>query len=223
MSRGRHNRWMIARLGDAGLATDRRNRSAGPVRCVLQAVGVSDLSVALAGGAIGSAITIVAGQLARARLAWAEVEVHDEQAAECNEQLFVWVDDRTRELVIEMRDTTEQFNARGAVHSSLHANALTEAKARALHEYRDQEWRIRLRLSEIGAAEEGWHLAWRKLRRRPTPALTATDAVEPFLARWREPVCRHESQAGDAGAPVFDRTTRTEADALGELPGLPLT
>ena len=28
---------------------------------------------------------------------------------------------------------------------------------------------------------------------------------------------------GDAGAPVFNRTTRTEADALGELPGLPLT
>ena len=27
-----------------------------------------------------------------------------------------------------MRDTTEQFNARGAFHSSLHANALTETK-----------------------------------------------------------------------------------------------
>jgi hypothetical protein len=183
---------------------------------------VSDLVAALAGGAIGATITIVAGQFAQARVAWSEICVHDSLAAEANEQLFVWVDDRTRGLVTEMRDLTDEFNARGAFHSSLHAQALAEAKARALHEYRDQEWRTRTRLSELAAAEGGWHLAWRMLRGRPAPTLRVTSTVEPFLQRWRESVRRHESQP-DTGAPVFDRTRRTTEDALRELPGLPLT
>lgn len=61
------------------------------------------------------------------------------------------------------------------------------------------------------------------MAKAPAPSDAGADAVEPFLTPWREPVRRDESQAGDAGAPVFDRATRTKADALGELPGLPPT
>jgi hypothetical protein len=170
---------------------------------------VSDLGTALVGGAIGSAITIVAGQFARARVAWSEITVHDSLAAEANEQLFVWVDDRTRGLVTEMRDLTEQFNARGAFHSSLHAQAMAEARARALHEYRDQEWRARMRLFELAAAEGGWHLAWRTLRGRSAPALTATDTVEPFPQRCAS------RYAGMSRGPTLARLCST---ARGEQP-----
>lgn len=60
---------------------------------------------------------------------------------------MAWVDDRTVRLVREMHTITEELSARGAFHSSLHATALLDAKAQALREFRDQEWKARMRLA----------------------------------------------------------------------------
>ena len=96
------------------------------------------------------------------------------------------------------------------------------AKADALHEYRDEEWRARLDLARLRASEGTWHRVWRELRGRSAPSLTAPSEVEAFLDRWREPVTRHGSVPIDA-VQVLDRTRRTAADALAELSSLNLT
>jgi hypothetical protein len=95
------------------------------------------------------------------------------------------------------------------------------AKARALHQFRDEAEVAIIDLMQLRAKEGAWHSLWRALRRRPTPSLTATDEVEPFLERWREPVARH----GDDASPIapIDRTRRTFDEALAELPRLDLT
>lgn len=61
---------------------------------------------------------------------------------------------------------------------------------------------------------------WRFWRRTMSPQVTldTLDAVEPFLARWREPVTRHGGKVA-----VFDRTCRNHSDAIAELPSLRLT
>jgi len=183
---------------------------------------MSDLAIALIGGAIGSVATAGLAQLGRARAACRQIALNDIEAAERNAQLVVWVDDRTRQLMIEMSAITDECAARGIPESGIHGGNLKMAKEQALHEYRDEEWRARLDLFHVRAREGGWHTAWRWMRRRPTPALTARAEIAPFLERWREPVTRH-APGEHAGAKVRDRTTRTTAEALAELPGLPLT
>lgn len=181
---------------------------------------MSDLTIALAGGSVGYVLGAVVGQGARARAAWSEVTLHDEQAADLNRQLVAWVDDRTRELVAELQAVAEEHNRRGTFNSSMHSADLAEAKALALQQYRDQAWRAELDLAAVRASEGPWHRLWRRLRRKPAPTLTADETVQPFLDRWREPVTRHAT--GEPGA-VYDRTRRTLEHALAELPGLSLT
>jgi hypothetical protein len=183
---------------------------------------MSDLTIALAGGAIGSAVTAGLTQLATARAAWSEVGLHDDEARERNVQLLVWVDDRTRALVQEMERCTNSYAASGQLYSGVHGQGLANAKAEALHQFRDEEWRARLDLAHLRTSEGPWHLLWRTLRRRPAPSVTVAEQVEPFLARWREPVSRHGSTPDDAVVPL-DRTTRAVRDALEELPNLKLT
>lgn len=182
---------------------------------------MSDLGVALAGGAVGSILTATIAQIGKIRLAWAEVALHDAEAEERNRQLVAWVDDETLKLVREMALVTQDHNARGTLYSSLHGGDLADRKAGALHRYRDQEWRAQLFLSELQASEGSWHLLARMLRRRRLPKVARAE-VEPFLDRWRAPVTRHSPQGSDA-ARVLDRTTRTTGHALAELPNLPLT
>lgn len=114
---------------------------------------MSDLGVALAGGAVGSVLTATLTQIGRIRLAWAEVALHDAEAEERNRQLVAWVDDETLKLVREMAVVTQDHNARGVLYSSLHGGDLADRKAGALHRYRDQEWRAQLFLSELQASE----------------------------------------------------------------------
>jgi hypothetical protein len=194
------------------------------VRCKCHPFGVADLGVALAGGAVGAVIAGASAQAARARAAWSDVSLHDEEARERNAQLAAWVDDRTQNLVREMARRTGEFNSKGLLYSGGHGVALASAKADALHEYRDEEWRTRLDLARLRATEGPWHRWWRWLRRREAPRLT-TDThaeIEWFLGRWREAVTRHGSAPADAVVP-FDRTQRTTAEAIAELPTLKLT
>jgi hypothetical protein len=156
------------------------------------------------------------------------VTLHDQEAAERNARLIVWADDRTRALLIEMDRCSAELVGRGLHYSGAHGSELAHLKARALHDYRDEHARAKLDLSRLRAREGAWHWLWRTLRRRPAPRLTAETLgdVERFLERWREPVTRHQSgrQSGaEPGARPLDRTRRTTADALAELPSLKLT
>jgi hypothetical protein len=182
---------------------------------------MSDLGVAVAGGAVGSVLTATLTQIGKIRLAWAEVALHDAEAEERNQQLVAWVDDETLKLVREMALVTQDHSARGVLYSSLHGGDLADCKAGALRRYRDQEWRAQLFLSELEASEGTRHLLVRMLRRRRLPKVARAE-VEPFLERWRAPVTRHSPQEPNA-ARVLDWTTRTTADALAALPKLPLT
>lgn len=184
-------------------------------------VYVSSVVVAIGSGAIGSVIGLVSAQSGRIASARSEVEEHDIKARERNEQLMIWVDDETQNLVRELHEANQAAAARNAFHSSVHRADLAARKAGALHRYRDEEWQARFDISALVFLEGFWHKVWRTVLRRPAPTLSAADAVTPFLARWREPITTG-GQPGDVPAPVFDRTTRTQQDALQELPGLPL-
>jgi hypothetical protein len=178
------------------------------------------MTVALAGGAIGSVITAGLTQVGRARIAWSEVTLHDHQATERNDQLVAYADDETEKLVRELSTVAQDHSARNTLQSSKCVADLAERKAGALHRYRDEEWRLRIELAALNAQEGGWHVAFRWLRRRRSGlALTARMKVEPFLERWREPIDRY----GLDPVEVFDLTTRTLADAVKVLPSLPLT
>lgn len=181
----------------------------------------NELLIGLAGGAIGAVLAAAFAQAGRAWTAFGEVTLHDEEAAERNRRLVTWADDRTRVVIIEMDRRTQDLSGRGLLYSGIHGAAVAEAKADALHEYRDQEEQAKIDLARLRAKEAAWHFVWRRLRGRPAPSLTAREQVEPFLERWREPVTRHGSGAGDSVTPL-DRTTRTRDDALAELPDLKL-
>ena len=180
----------------------------------------NNLLIGLAGGAIGAVVAAGFAQTGRAWLAWGEVTLHDQEALDRNRRLQIWVDDRSRELVRELNQCTNRFASEGQLYSGVHGVAAANAKAQALHEYRDESERAAIDLARLRAMEGAWHELWRKLRRRPAPTLVAAATVEPFLARWREPVSRH----GDEANPIvpFDRTRRTFEDALAELPELNL-
>ncbi|HEY0392644.1 MAG TPA: hypothetical protein VGC63_13135 [Solirubrobacterales bacterium] len=178
----------------------------------------SDLLIGLAGGAIGAVVAGAFVQAGRAWLAWGEVTLHDFEASERNRRLRIWVDDRTRELAQEISGISNRLASDGLLYSGAHGAAVTGAKAKALHQYRDEEEATTIDLMTLRASEGAWHSFWRVLRRRGAPTLTAGAEVEPFLDRWREPVSRHGS---DAVTPL-DRTRRTFDDALAELPRLDL-
>jgi hypothetical protein len=122
-------------------------------------------------------------------------------------------------LAQEMNGHTNTLSSQGQFYSGAHGGAVAGAKAKALHEYRDEAEGAGIDLARLRAREGAWHSLWRVLRRRPAPRLTAETEIEPFLERWREPVTRH----GDSN-PItpIDRTRRTFEDALAELPRLKL-
>jgi hypothetical protein len=180
---------------------------------------VSGLTTALSGGAIGAGLIFGGTQYGRMQLAWVEVTLHDQVAHERNEQLVGFVVDETQELVEGLKLITEEFNSRGQLASSLCGAALAKRKSDALQRYHDHEWHARLDLARLKAAEGSWHFLFRRVRhRRNGLDLTARGTVEPFLARWREPIARH----GLEPVAIFDPTTRSTADALAALPGLEL-
>jgi hypothetical protein len=178
----------------------------------------NELLIGLAGGAIGSVLAFLFAQGGRAASARSEIDFHSQQARIRNDQLVVWVDDRTQALEVEMRGFTNRKAEDGQLYSGSHGSGLAHLKEQALHEYRDERWRAEIDIAQIQSQESGWHSFWRFIRRKPRPRITVDDAVGPFLDRWREPVTRHQ---GDPIA-VLDRTTRSSEDAQHELAALKL-
>jgi hypothetical protein len=174
---------------------------------------------AIGSGAVGAVVAAALLQLGRACAAWRDIPVTDAKVRERTDQLFVWVDDRTQLLARELSGITEEANRSCRLESSVHARTRADAKALALHQYRDREWQAGLDIAELLATEGAWHRLWRVLRRRKAPTLSPS-VVAPFLGRWREPA---KVPGSGITADVLDRTKRTEADALAELDKLTLT
>jgi hypothetical protein len=97
------------------------------------------------------------------------------------------------------------------LYSGAHGRALAHAKARALHQFRDEEWNARLDLARIRAREGGWHSFWRSYRRSKAPDLTEDtyDKVAPFLASPRHRRCRVVVTASET---AVDRVLHRLAD-----------
>jgi len=169
--------------------------------------------VAIAGGAIGTVVLIVVTGGSRFLRARWEIAEHDRLVAEHDEDLASWVSDRTLNLRREIAQTTEDLNKENLFYSSTHAKALSLAKERALHAYRDELRRVRRALHAMRDAERGSHTYWRRRLGRPFPDLRAPSRAEPVLDAWRASVTRH----GGSAASVLDPTRIDLNETLAEL------
>jgi hypothetical protein len=192
--------------------------------------GDSGLVPAVVGGAIGVTITA----LARGLGIPSDARTHDAAIADQDEALRTWVADRhyrvgkdcravRANVVPDPGDRAKDGTPEDSFHAVAAATYQDQARqadieiaalrGAALHEYRDQERRIRLERASILAAE-GWpHRLWRRISGSPPRELcTPTEAI-PILDSWRR-----QSQMS-SGRPVWpdDATKRTLAGAISEL------
>ena len=165
------------------------------------------LGVALAGGSIGTALTLIA-------TVPAQVKHHDRQVRDLDDDLGQYVSDDMVRLERALKGHETIMAAEGQLDSGAFVRGVAGFKEEALHLYRDQE-----RAAERGRAalrdEEGLrHRVWRRLTRRgPLPALTAPVQAKPLLDLWREPVCRDGTEH-----PVSDPTKRPLSWAVERYP-----
>lgn len=173
---------------------------------------MSDLVIALAGGAVGSLFTASASMARRFASVPSDVARNDFDAAERNDDLETWVADSHRELLADLQDRAGQAIRAGVQRGGTIPAATVKVKAIWLHRYRDQERQARRDLFAIRCREDWTHRAYRRLRRRPAPSLTATKRVAPVPDEWR----RGPTHATDE-VRVPDATRRTIDDTLREL------
>ena len=177
---------------------------------------MSGAATALAGGAVGSAITLVAGLFVRASAVPREVVADDRMAAERDADLEQWVSDETLALRRRLHAVRGELNADGLLSSSEYPHRIGLAKERSLHAYRDQQRQEERDVARI-FDREGWlHGGWRKLRRRPRYELRAPVRVEHALDVWRLPATRYLKPGGEAH-PIEDPTARTLEQTLATL------
>src|SRR4051794_23295727 len=110
---------------------------------------------ALAGGAIGSLITLGATAGVRVAAARREIETNDRLVAQLNDDLEQWVIDDTARLRQELRGLRNDLNKRNLFYSGEYAFGLGAAKGRALQAYRDQE-RLAIRQAAAIRERETW-------------------------------------------------------------------
>jgi hypothetical protein len=94
--------------------------------------------------------------------------------------------------------------------------AIADARALALHEYRDQERLTKIDRLQV-LASEGWaHRAYRKLplfRHHPIPVLTTPDRAVPVLNAWR----KQSSMSSSRPTWPDDATKRTLEHAIANV------
>lgn len=166
----------------------------------------SDFYIALAGGSVGALLTAAIGFGGRLTAVPAEIKQNDLDAASRNEDLETWVADRHFSLIAERRGIRNRMAAEGQGTTGALGNALAYPKQMALHEYRDEERRVRREIEAIAGRENWLHSVWRKRTGNPRPSLTAADRAHPVLQSWRSLV--FEPPGGPA-TPVADATKRT--------------
>jgi hypothetical protein len=149
-----------------------------------------------------------------------EIADHDRSVDERDEDLESWVSDRSMVLRRELRKITEWHNGedeqgrpRNLHYSGAHAEALAQAKERALHEYRDQERQALRDVAKLHEGEGRFHAFWRRQKRIGPPELTAHHRVQPALDYWRFSITRH----GDPPVEVRDPTKETLQTTITEI------
>jgi hypothetical protein len=178
----------------------------------------SDFLIALAGGAVGTALTFLAGAGARVRAIPGECRAHERAVRERDEDLEQWVTDEHVRLKRELKEIRAALSARNIFYSGQHTLEVSLAKERALQAYRDQE---RQATRDVAAVREreGWlHATSRSLsfRAERSLELRAPERVAPVLDAWRLPATRH-LQPNETPFPINDPTRRTISDTLIEV------
>lgn len=189
----------------------------------------ADVLTALLGGAVGVALTAAA----RAIGIPFDLRRHNAAVADRDDQLATWVADRDRMLEEEcqairievmpgkvrpdpgaLATPEEQFKLAGYIEWLTSARAadqnVADARAHALHQYRDEARRAHLDVATT-LATEGWaHHVWRWLSRNPSPVLCTPDNASAVLDSWRQPT----NLNGEKAITPEDATRRTLDDAI---------
>ena len=126
---------------------------------------MSSILTAILGGAIG----FLLGALARALGIPGEVRAHDATIADRDEALATWVADRDHALRRECIKLRKALPEVGSMEHHIHHHAaadtdeaIADAKAQAIHTYRDEARRARLDVATTLTAE-GWaHMLYRR-------------------------------------------------------------
>ena len=155
------------------------------------------LGIALAGGSIGSLVTLAAGVPEQVR--------HDDRGVRAlDHDLGQWIADEMVRLEREAVALRNRVAADGQLYAGTYLVQLAHLKEGALHAYRDQARSAQRGRSAIRDSE-GWrHAIWRGLRRRPLPKLRTPADSKELLDLWRGEVRRGEDRA-----PVSDPTKRS--------------
>lgn len=174
------------------------------------------LLVAIAGGAVGSAITL-AGRYAAVP---SEVRHHDRQIAEIDQDLDRFAADeyaRLRNVVLPQllsSKMVQTFSATGgnAFDSKTKAKEWALMISFSMQLYRDHENARLADYREIIGAEKLAHSVYRRIRHRPLRELESPEQAAAFLDRWKSlTVATHEP------AHMPDPRKRSMAQALAAL------
>lgn len=162
------------------------------------------LAIALAGGSVGSVITLAVGVPEQVR--------HDDRRIrDLDDDLAQWIADEMVRLEREAVVLRNRLASEGQLEAGTYLVQLAHLKEGALHAYRDQERAAERARGAIRDSEGSRHAIWRWVRRRRLPELGTPSATEGLLDLWRGEVRR-----GDGTAPVSDPTKRSLAWAVGK-------
>ncbi len=131
---------------------------------------------------VASLVTVIATRLLTVPVA---VRRNDLLIRNRNDDLRTWVLDDDKALEADIQAKLQDINAAGLLHSGAPIQSRDKATRWAEHRYRDQQTTAERVLRDTAASETVSHGLYRKLARKPMPALTAPQDVSPILARWR--------------------------------------
>jgi hypothetical protein len=180
-------------------------------------VAMSDAAVAIAAGAIGSALTVIATAGVRFSAARREIELDDLAVSALDEDLERWVVDEDVSLRREIMGILNDLGARGALQSGDRAYLTARAREAALHRYRDRETESLREALRVQLREGASHSFWRRFRRRPFPKLDTPTRAEPVLEAWRGSIGRHEGRMKQAPHALSDPRERSLAKTIENL------
>jgi hypothetical protein len=139
---------------------------------------VNEFLIALAGGSVGSILTLLGSVPV-------QVRTHNRLVREADADLEQWVAD---EFIRTKRERVRRYHElqdRGMAKEVARREAEPAVREEALHLYRDQATKARRRLTELRDAE-GWrHELWRRLARcGPLPELGAPARAQSIIDDW---------------------------------------
>lgn len=176
------------------------------------------LWIALAGGAIGVALTGLTLGIVKLLRVPSQLRRHDFEARILNEDLELWAIDTYREVQREMR-RIENTPKPGWIYTGAYGNARSYVKTDALHKWRDRLHVAEREMIEIEARENFFHRLERRLKGRGDALrLRAAEAVEPIIEEFRQPVTKH----GTPSIQPFDPTRVKLSDVIAHIREIPL-